>query len=217
MADHEKLTGDQVAELGLDDWRPILGSLRARFTTGDFVTGVRLASAIAEAAEELNHHPDLDLRYPHLDVRLTSHDVGGKTTRDVELARRVSAIAGDLGIGSEPAVVQELELGLDTWDADEIRPFWAAVLAVEDRGDELVDSSGVLPTIWFQETDRHDEPRMRFHLDITVPPEAAQARIEAAVAAGGAVVSRDFEPSFTVLADAQGNKVCVCTHLARSS
>lgn len=217
MADEEKLTGDQVAELGLDDWRPILASLRARFTTGDFVTGVRLASAIAEAAEELNHHPDLDLRYPHLDVRLTSHDVGGKTTRDVELARRISAIAGDLGIGSVPAVVQELELGLDTWDADEIRPFWAAVLAVEDRGGELVDSSGVLPTIWFQETDRHDEPRMRFHLDITVPPEAVQARVDAAVAAGGVVVSRDFEPSFTVLADAQGNKVCVCTHLDRSS
>lgn len=217
MADDEKLTGDQVAELGLDDWRPILGSLRVRFTTGDFLTGVRLVSAIAEAAEEMNHHPDLDLRYPHLDVRLTSHDVGGKTTRDVELARRISAIAVDLGIGSEPAVVQELELGLDTWDADEIRPFWAAVLAVEDRGGELVDSGGVLPTIWFQETDRHDEPRMRFHLDITVPPEAAQDRVDAAVAAGGVVVSRDFEPRFTVLADAQGNKVCVCTHLTRSS
>lgn len=218
MADKEKLTGDQVAERGLADWRPILGSLRARFATGDFMTGLRLASAIAEAAEEMNHHPDLDLRYPHLDVRLTSHDVGGKTERDVELARRISAIAEELGIRAAPGDVQELELGLDTWDADEIRPFWAAVLGMTEGNDrDLVDGSGGLPTIWFQETDPHEEPRQRFHLDITVPPEVAQGRIDAALAAGGVLVTRSAEPRFTVLADAQGNKVCVCTHLTRGS
>lgn len=218
MADTHKLTGDQVAQRGLADWRPILGSLKARFATGDFVTGLRLVTAIAEAAEEMNHHPDLDLRYPHLDVRLTSHDVGGKTERDVELARRISAIAADLGIASRPGEVQELELALDTWDLAEVRPFWAAVLGMDEHGDdELVDGAGDLPTIWFQETDAHDEPRQRWHLDITVPPEVAQQRIDAALAAGGELVSDEQAPAFTVLADAQGNKACVCTHLTRPS
>ena len=50
-----------------------------------------------------------------------------------------------------------------------------------------------------------------------VPPEIAQERIDAAVAAGGTVVSTDRAPRFTVLADPQGNKVCICTHVGRTS
>jgi len=49
-----------------------------------------------------------------------------------------------------------------------------------------------------------------------VPPEVAQERIAAALAAGGTVVSEEAAPRFTVLADPQGNKVCVCTHVGRS-
>ena len=217
MADTEKLTGDQITELGLADWRPILGTIKARFRTGSFVNGLTLATAITEAAEEMNHHPDLDLRYPHLNVSLSSHDVHGKTQRDVDLARRISEIAAELGYAAEPVAVQQLEIGLDTWDADEIRPFWAEVLGMTELDGELVDDAGNLPTLWFQETDRHDEPRQRFHLDITVPPDVAEQRIAAALAAGGVLVSDSEAPRFTVLADAQGNKVCVCTSTGRST
>jgi 4a-hydroxytetrahydrobiopterin dehydratase len=48
----------------------------------------------------MNHHPDLDLRYPHVDVRLSSHDAGGVTDRDVKLARTISEYAADEGVGS---------------------------------------------------------------------------------------------------------------------
>ena len=68
---------------------------------------------------------------------------------------------------------------------------------------------------WFQQTEPHEEPRQRFHLDLTVPPEIAQQRIDAALAAGGTLVSDDRAPAFTVLADAEGNKVCICTALGR--
>lgn len=217
MADTDKLTGDQIMEQGLDDWRPLLGTIRARFRTGDFVTGLKLATAITDAAEEMNHHPDLDLRYPHLNVSLSSHDVGGLTQRDVDLARRISRIADDMGIDGEPVAVQKLEIGLDTWDADEIRPFWTEVLGLTEQHGNLVDGAGDLPALWFQETDRHDEPRQRFHLDITVPPDVAEQRIAAALAAGGVLVSDAEAPAFTVLADAQGNKVCVCTSAGRSA
>jgi 4a-hydroxytetrahydrobiopterin dehydratase len=211
------LSGDEIALLGLDDWRSMYGALEARFATGDFATGLQLVAAIGEAAESLDHHPDVQLRYSHVDVLLTSHDAGGKTARDVELARRISGLAATLGIASEPFDVQRLELALDTWNIGEIRPFWAAVLdAVDTGGDEVVDPRGHTPTIWFQQCDPHTEPRQRWHLDLRVPPEVVDDRIAAAVAAGGTLVSDAAAPRFWVLADPQGNKICLCTHVTRS-
>ena len=65
--------------------------------------------------------------------------------------------------------------------------------------------------MWFQDTEPHEAPRQRLHLDVWVAPEVADARIAAAVAAGGTVVDDSEAPSFTVLADPEGNMVCVCT------
>ena len=98
-------------------------------------------------------------------------------------------------------------------------PFWAAVLGLQTTdGDdrELVDGSGRLPTLWFQETDPHEPPRQRFHLDIRVPPEVAAGRIQAAIDAGGTLVTDEHAPRFWVLADAQGNKACVTTWQGRT-
>ena len=216
----DRLSGDQVREMdGMEDWRSMHQALQARFLTGDFATGLEMVDRVGAAAEELGHHPDLDLRYGHLNVRLYSHDVFGKTERDVELARRISAIARELGVGSDPSVLSVTEIGLDTWDAEEIKPFWKAVLGLSEHpryAEELRDDDGEGITLWFQETEKHEEPRQRFHLDIRVPPEVAESRIAAAVEAGGSVVSREREPRFVVLADPQGNKVCVCTHVGRS-
>ena len=76
----------------------MLERLVARFETGDFDAGAALVSRIAEAAGEANHHPDVDLRYPHLTVSLMSHDVGTVTQRDVRLARRISELAAEAGV-----------------------------------------------------------------------------------------------------------------------
>jgi 4a-hydroxytetrahydrobiopterin dehydratase len=203
----------------LADWRILFSTLHARFRTGDFATGLRLVNRIGEEAESMNHHPDLDLSYPLLNVRLMSHDAGGVTDRDITLARKITQFAADLGVTADPAAVSVLELALDTWDHTAIKPFWKAVLAMSDSSaydEEIVDPGGALPTLWFQKTDEHDEPRQRFHLDIRVPPEVAEDRIAAALAAGGTLVSEEHAPTFTVLADAQGNKVCVCTCVGRS-
>ena len=205
-----------LAASGLEDWRVLLLSLHARYRTGSFMAGLRLATAIAEAAEEMNHHPDLDLRYPYLDVRLTSHDVDGVTDRDLRLARRISALATEQGVTADPASVQAIELALDTADRDAVKPFWRAVLGYADSPiDDEIRPQGAGPTLWFQATDAHETPRQRFHLDVSVPPEVAPGRIEAALAAGGTLVSDAHAPAFTVLADAEGNQVCVCTSEGR--
>ncbi len=215
MAD-EVLTGDQVAAAGIDDWRAMYGAIEARFRTGDFATGLRFVAAIGDAAEEANHHPDVTLTYGSVHVLLTSHDVGGKTARDVDLARRISEIATSLGITADPSVVQRMEIGLDAADFDAVRPFWAAVLGMTESGDdEVSDPEGVLPNLWLQRTEPHAEPRQRFHLDLWVPPEQVDRRIEAALGAGGTLVSDAAAPRFWVLADPEGNKVCLCTHQTR--
>jgi 4a-hydroxytetrahydrobiopterin dehydratase len=212
------LTGHELETELLADWRLLFSTLHARFETGDFATGLRLVEGIGQAAEELDHHPDVDLTYPRVTVRLTSHDVGGVTSRDVELARRISDLAGGLGAKADPGGVSVLELGLDTWDADEIKPFWVALLGYETTEDdvELVDPTGTRPTIWFQETERHETPRQRWHLDLRVPPEEADGRIKAALAAGGTMVSDAVAPRFWVLADPQGNQACITTWIGRS-
>lgn len=71
-------------------------TITAEFDTGSFVTGLKLVNLIGESAEEANHHPDIVLTYPSVKVTLTSHDVGGVTSRDVDLAREISNHAANL-------------------------------------------------------------------------------------------------------------------------
>ena len=220
MSDKTVLTYTQVRDAGLADWRWLVGGLHARFATGDFATGLALAGRIGAVAEEANHHPDLDLRYPHLSVRLVSHDVGGVTERDLRLARRISELAAEAGVAAAPADVQVLELALDTADHSAVAGFWRALLGYADspvHGDrEIVDPDGRETTLWFQLTEPHETPRQRFHVDVVVPIEQAQSRIDAALAAGGRLVTDEFAPAFWVLADAEGNQACVCTPEGRA-
>ena len=214
MTDDPKrsLTGAEVLAAGLADWRLLMRALHGRFRTGDFVTGLRLAEGIGAVAEAAGHHPDVDLRYSFVDVRLVSHDVFAVTSRDVDLARRISDVARGLGVAAEPEAVSLLDLALDTADAAAILPFWCAVLGHVPTSDgEISDPAGSMPGLWFQETEPHDPPRQRFHLDVFVPHDQAEARVAAALAAGGTLVSTAHVPSFWVLADAQGNHACVCT------
>jgi 4a-hydroxytetrahydrobiopterin dehydratase len=209
------LTFTQVeAEEGLSDWRMMFQTLETRFATGDFATGLELVARIGAAAAELVHHPELDLRSTTLHVRLISRDVFGVTGRDLVLARRVSALAAELGVAADPAAVEVVELALDTADRAEVKPFWRAVLGYDDHplhDGEVRDLTGTGPALWFQHTSPHDVPTQRFHLDIRVPPEVAGPRIAAALAAGGVLVTEEHAPAFTVLADAQGNKACITT------
>jgi 4a-hydroxytetrahydrobiopterin dehydratase len=215
-----KLTGQQIADEGLDGWAYLLGGLQTRIHTKNFATGLSVVNAIGAAAEEMNHHPDLNLRYTHVDVRLISHDERAVTDRDIRLGRVISSIAADAGVQLEASNVSRLELALDTPARESILPFWAAVLAMEhlsgpDFGDELRDSADVLPTVWFQ-TSSNEEPRQRWHLDVWVDPAQVQPRIDAALAVGGTLVSDAEAPSFWVLADPEGNRACLCTWQARS-
>ncbi|MEF3404199.1 4a-hydroxytetrahydrobiopterin dehydratase [Agromyces sp. CCNWLW203] len=71
--------------------------LVATYATADFASAVRLLDAVALVADELNHHPDVQLGWGRVGFELSSHDVGGVTSRDLELASRISGIAAKHG------------------------------------------------------------------------------------------------------------------------
>lgn len=213
----QTLSPREIEAAGLGDWRQVLGTLRARFKTGDFATGLALVDGIGAVAEEANHHPDIRLSYGEVIVDLTSHDVGGLTSRDVDLARRISELAGEAGAEANPGGLTQLEIGLDTARSGEHAPFYAALLGGEVRHGEPVDPSGQVPTIWWQEP-HEDGPALpaqdfeqRWHFDVWVPIDEGQRRVDAAIAAGGRLISDESAPSYWVLEDSEGNRSCVCT------
>ncbi|MDQ6934051.1 MAG: 4a-hydroxytetrahydrobiopterin dehydratase [Actinomycetota bacterium] len=68
------------------------GTIHREVSTDDFATALELVNRIGALAEEANHHPDLELGWGRVGVRLCSHDVGGVTQRDIDLAQRIDAL-----------------------------------------------------------------------------------------------------------------------------
>ena len=213
------LTGQHVADEGLTGWAYLLGRLQTRIVTPDFAAGLALIAAIGTAAGPDGPHPDLDLRRTHVDVRLTSPDEFGVTSRDVELARTITALAVDAGLRPDASAVSRLEIALDTPDRTKVMPFWQAVTGLAGSDDpvwniDLHDPADVLPAVWFQQSG-DEEPRQRWHHDFWVDPAEVQSRLDAAIAAGGRLVSDAKAPAYWVLADPDGNQVCLCTWQSR--
>ena len=216
----QTITTQEILDAGLDDWRKLAQGVHSRFLIPDFAAGAAFVTAVAGAAEAAAHHPDLTLRYGHVDIALSTHEDGRwVTAKDLELAGTISMLAREHQLTPDPGAVAQLEIALDTAHEDVIAPFWAALLtgSAENKVfDTVLDPTGRVPNIWFQTTEPHDVPRQRWHFDLWLAPEVADQRIAAAVAAGGSVVDASEAPSFTVLADSDGNRVCICTCLERS-
>jgi 4a-hydroxytetrahydrobiopterin dehydratase len=99
------------------------------------------------------------------------------------------------------------QVTIDARVSADVMPFWAAVLGYERRADnpdeDLIDPRWRGPSIWFQPMDAPRPQRNRFHIDVWMPPELAEARA-AALAAGGRIV-RDASPTWWTLADAEAD------------
>ena len=226
----DMLSGEQITKAELTDWRKLGQGLHARFTLDDFSAGARFVSAIAGAGELAGHSPEVRLGSHHVDLKLISdnaiyrddegneHRVEWVTQQDIDLAHSISEIAADQGLAADPASIIAIELALDTADSARLAPFWAALLTGGGEaigrgtiGDDVRDATSRVPILWFQDTEPHETPRQRFHIDVQVPYEVAEQRIAAAVAAGGVIVDDTEAPRTTVIADPDGNKACVGT------
>lgn len=215
----EKLNNNQILDAGLPDWRKLAQALHARYTVPDYGAAAAFVAAVAQLADTDGHQPDLKLAHGVVDVSLCTHQEGlWVTQKDVEGARRISEIARELGLAPEPTAVTQLEIALDTAHEDRIGPFWSVLLTGSPDNkiyDSIFDPTGRVPGVWFQGSEDTEIPKQRWHFDVWLAPEVADARIAAAVAAGGSIVNDAAAPAFTVLADLDGNRVCVCTSLGR--
>jgi len=81
----------------LPGWEGDPTSLRRTLQAPDFRTAIRLVDAVAEDAEAMDHHPDMDIRWRNVTFVLSTHSAGGVTGNDIELARRIDAHAVRLG------------------------------------------------------------------------------------------------------------------------
>jgi 4a-hydroxytetrahydrobiopterin dehydratase len=203
---------------GTEDWRVIGDGACAFFRTGSFAAGAGLARAIAELPGIDEHPPAVDLRHDGVTVRLVTltDDYMGMTDRDVDIARRISDAARELGLTADPSSVQSILIIPGAPDAGAVMPFWRAILGYVPRPDspeeDLVDERDRGPAFWFESM---DEPRAdgggAIHIAVWVPPDQAEARVAAALAAGGRMIRDDFAPSWWTLADSAGNEADVAS------
>jgi 4a-hydroxytetrahydrobiopterin dehydratase len=209
-----------VSDLG---WRVVVGELRTAIAVESFDDAARLVGRLVDVAgDDAEAHLKLDLRPGVVGVTLQTAGLAKITARDAELAADLSAAAADLGFLTTAASgahqVQVLEIAIDAMDIPAVLPFWRAVLGYASSvagQDEVVDPTGQAATVWFQQMDEPRTQRNRIHFDIVVGHDEAQPRIEAALAAGGHLVSDAEAPAFWILADVEGNEVCVCTWQGR--
>lgn len=94
MVSRKKLAEEEIAsKLGeVPGWGYIEGRLRSQFQTLNFSNGVQFINQIARIADDLNHHPDVLLTYPRVTIDIFTHDIGGLTEFDFELAKRISKL-----------------------------------------------------------------------------------------------------------------------------
>ena len=211
-----------VADIG---WRYLLGTLAVSVPVRSLAQASEAAAAaVAASGPDADGHLRVDMRPGRVELSVQTRALGAVTGRDTRLAHRIDVAMTGLGLtragatsGGSWRPVQMLEMAIDAVDIPAIRPFWKAVLAyVDEPGSQgpqgaIVDPAGQLPAIWFQQMDAPRPQRNRVHFDITVAHDEAEPRVGAALAAGGRLVDDTFARSFWVLADAEGNEVCVCT------
>ena len=201
---------------GVDDWRVLWSVAFAVSRTGDFATGVELVEAIGRLAETAGHHPDLNVRSGVVEVRLVTKEHWSLTDLDLSLARQISAAARALGLRADPDHTRTWEFALDALDVDKVRTFWCAVLGYQLAGDtDIVDPDGVYPSVYVQQMDQMRSGRNRIHIDVGVPHDQAEARVAAALAAGGTLVNDRYAPTHWTLADPEGNEVDLATWIGR--
>lgn len=219
-----RMTRQEISDRLPDGWRLLLTQVETTITAPSFSAAGEVVAGIAALADQRDHHPDVDLHFPGVvHVVLSSHDVRWVTERDLDLASAITDLATRSGATLDASDEQVVEIALDALDIDRVRPFWSAILGYVDEpprieGDTvraIRDPHGINANLWFQQMDAPRTERNRFHIDVVVPHDQARARLDAALTAGGTMLSDREAPAFWVLADPEGNEACICTWQAR--
>jgi len=200
---------DFLAAEGLDDWVVLHGGPTAVFQTKTLADAAALAQAIAQLPGLDGTPAHMSIVTKSLTVRLT-REVWNTEVEHIELAREISKTAKAQGAVADPGLVQEVQFAIAAKpDAIDVG-FWRAVLGYQPMLDDAgIDPLGIGSNVWMQDLNVDKPLRHAMHIDVSVSKEHAQRRVDEAVAAGGVIVDSSEAPSWWVLADRSGNKVCV--------
>jgi 4a-hydroxytetrahydrobiopterin dehydratase len=194
---------------GVDDWVVVHGGATAVFRVPSLVEAAQLAEAVARLPGLDGTGALLTIADGRLTVRLT-RGVFRLEERHIDLARAVSALARAHGAVADRTGAQEVQLAIAARpDAVDVG-FWRAVLGYAELAeDNAIDPLGHGSTVWMQELDAAKPLRHAMHVDVSVAREQVEARLAAALAAGGRVVDDTAAPAAWILADRAGNRVCI--------
>ena len=202
---------------GAEAWRVLPEGASAFFRSDSFATSVRFIAALAEHIVE-GHEPSIDVRRDGVTLLLHAFKLEGYglVEADLDFARTASKLATELGMTADPSAVQGLLIIPGATDRSGIMPFWQTVLAYVPRpdnpGEDLVDPHDRLSPFWFENMDElRPDGKGTVHIVVWVPWDQAEARLAAAVAAGGRIVRHNEEEMFWTLADPAGNEIDLAT------
>jgi len=200
-----------LAADGLDDWVVLHGGATAVFRVASVPEAGRLAEAVAQVPGLEESETVVTIAGGGLSVRLT-RGVFRLEERHIAVARAVSAAARAQSAVADRSRAQEVSLAIAATPDELEVGFWRAVLgyaALDD--DNAVDPLGHGSTVWMQDLDPAKPLRHAMHVDVSVATDQVEARLAAALAAGGRIVDDADAPVGWILADPAGNRVCLTT------
>ena len=186
---------------GVRDWRVTSTGPQAVFRAVSFAHAAQLVAAIVAAADRLGVEPDVDLRPEAVIIRVPYRNADSIPASAPEFAAVVSAEAASLGLRADVSRIQTVDIAVAQHPDADTRLFWTAALGYEVLGDvDAVDPLRRGPQLSFQAIEGLSPGRGRTHIDVSVPADEAEARVERALAAGGRLADGSRAPAWWTIA-----------------
>lgn len=200
------------AHPGVEDWRGTPWGPQAFFRSASLRQAAELVPTIVDEAGRLGLAPDVDLRVEGILIRVPYRDAHRIPRSAPDLAASISRAARDRDLLADPSLIQTVDIAVAQHPDVDTRPFWAAALGYKPSGDvDSVDPLRRGPQLSFQEIRHRRAGRGRTHIDVSVPADQAQARVDAALAAGGRMVDDSYAPAWWTLASADNHGIDIAS------
>jgi len=196
----------------VSDWRVTATGPQAVFAASSLAAAADLVAPIVAAAERTGILPDIDVRPEAVVVRVPNRTDDGIPAAATVFAAAVSQAAAERGLTADPSRAQAIGIYVAQHSEADVRPFFTAALGYDPFGDtDAVDPLRSGPQLAFNPITGDVPSRGRTHFDVFVPADQAQARVDAALAAGGRLVDDSHAPAWWSLASPDNHGVDIAS------
>ena len=197
---------------GVSDWRVTGTGPQTVFTATSLSHAAALLAPVVAAAERFGILPDVDVRPEGVVVRIPYRGEEGIPAAAAEFAAAVSRAAAELVMTPASSRAQSIGIYVAQHSQADVRPFFAAALGYEPFGDtDAIDPLRCGPQLAFNPITGDSPARGRTHFDVFVPADHAQARVDAALAAGGRLADDTYAPAWWSLASPDNHGVDIAS------